>query len=228
MSNDRRKKGLSMKPLFIFILGYIFSVNICLTYAQARPVSYPNGWTTMVMNNGDRHSFHQHYSPTKDYSLGYKLEYWRDDDFYVHALQMNNLLKRWNKRNSQANFYMKSGIGLAYSDKDTRDHESNPAAFTGLAADWEDRRYFISYKNRYTKAGNFDDFYKQSVRAGIAPYIGDYGDLHTWLMLEAEHSPESKEHFTFTPMIRFFQDVHLVETGISNHGDLLFNWIIRY
>lgn len=217
-----------MKWLFYLLFGLIFSTNLCPLSVQARPVSYPGGWTTMIMNNGDRHSFHQHYSPTKNYSLGYKLEYWRDGDFTIHAVQMNNLLKRWNKRDSQANLYLKSGIGLAYSDKDARDHEKETAGFTGIAADWEDRRYFIAYKNRYTKAGNFDDFYMQSVRAGITPYIGDYGDLHTWLMLEAEHSPESEDHFTFTPMVRFFKDVHLVETGISHHGDVMFNWVIRY
>ncbi|MFP4098612.1 MAG: hypothetical protein ACLFP8_08045 [Alphaproteobacteria bacterium] len=197
-------------------------------FANARPVSYPGGVTTMIMNNGDKHSLHLHYSPTAKYSLGYKLEYWRDSEVVINAVQMNNLLKRWNNPDSQANFYLKSGIGTAYSDKGAFDNESDIAAFTGIAADWEDRRYFISYENRYTYAGDITDFYMQSARAGIAPYIGDYGDLHTWLMLEVEHKPESKDKFSVTPMVRLFKDVHLIEAGMSDQGDVLFNWIIRY
>ena len=94
--------------------------------------------------------------------------------------------------------------------------------------DWENRRFFTSYENRYTKAGDLKDFYMQSARVGIAPYIGDYGDLHTWAMLEVDHSPQGEDHFTVTPMVRFFKDVHLVEAGVSNRGDVLFNWVIRY
>ena len=50
-------------------------------------------------------------------SLGYKIEYWRGDEFTLNMIQMNNLIKRWNKPESQANFYLKSTIGAALSDK---------------------------------------------------------------------------------------------------------------
>ena len=198
-------------------------IALAIPPAQARPVSYPGGWTTMLQNNGDKNSVHVHYSPTAKTSIGFKGEHWRDGDYEIGALQMNNLLKRWNRRDSQANLYLKSGIGVA-------DHKGDvdPALFTGVATDWENRRCFISYANRYTKADNIDDFFMQSARIGIAPYIGDYGDLHTWLMLEAEHTPEGKHSTTVTPLVRFFKDVHLVEVGMSNHGTALFNWVIRY
>lgn len=177
----------------------------------------------MTMNNGDRNSLHLHYSPTAKTSLGYKFEYWRDGEYTINAFQMNNLLKRWNKKYSQANLYLKSGIGVAHKDND-----DDFAAFTGIATDWESQRFFTSYSNRYTEAGDIDDFYMQSARVGVAPYIGDYGDLHTWLMLEVEHKPEAKDKLTITPMIRLFKGVHLLEGGISDQGDVLFNWVIRY
>ena len=182
----------------------------------------------MVMNNPDSNSVHLHYSPTAKYSLGYKGEYWRDGEYTIQAVQMNNLLKRWNKPASQANIYLKSGVGVAYSDKGAFDHEAEPAFYTGLAADWEDRRYFISYENRYTEAGDIDDFFMQSSRVGIAPYIGEYGDLHTWLMLQVDHRPEAEDKVTVTPIVRLFKGVHLVEAGMSNQGSLLFNYVIRY
>ena len=196
--------------------------------AEARPVSYPGGWTGMFQNNGDRNSAHIHYSPTAKTSIGYKYEHWRDKEYDIHALQMNNLLKRWNQKDSQANIYLKSGLGIVDGKGKTYDGDTDIAAFTGLATDWENRRYFTSYENRYTKAGGFDDFFTQSARVGIAPYIGDYGDLHTWLMVEVEHTPEASDNFTVTPLVRLFKDTHLVEAGMNNHGDVLFNYIYRY
>lgn len=193
------------------------------TTAQARPVSYPGGTTAMFMNDGDVNSMHLHYSPTARYSLGYKGEYWRKGEYSIHALQMNNLLKRWNNPDSQANLYLKSGIGVAVDDNETQE-----AAFTGIAADWEDRRYFVSYENRYTHAGDIDDFYTQTARIGIAPYIGEYGDVHTWAMLQVDHKPEGDDPVTVTPLVRVFKDTHLLEAGISNQGDVLFNWVMRF
>jgi len=211
------------------LLGIFLGIGIIIpNIVQARPVSYPGGWTTMLMNNGDMNSFHLHYSPTAKYSVGIRSAYHREDDFWHSTLQVNNLLKRWNNPDSQANLYLKSGIGVAYSDAEEFDGEIDPAVFTGIAADWEDRRYFVSYENRYMEAGDIHDGFHQSARIGIAPYIGDYGDLHTWLMLEVEHEPEADEKFTITPLIRFFKGVHLMEAGMSNQGDVLFNYVIRY
>ena len=42
---------------------------------QARPVSYPDGWTTILGNNGNLNSALIHYSPTAKVSVGYKFEY---------------------------------------------------------------------------------------------------------------------------------------------------------
>ncbi len=211
-----------------YILFALLGMGLFIPLAHARPVSYPGGWTSMTNNNGDQNSLHIHYSPTAKYSLGYKMEYWRDGEYTLNAVQMNNLLKRWNMPDAQANIYLKSGLGVAYSDHGDFDGESDLAAFTGIAADWENRRFFASYENRYTDAGDIADFYMQSARVGVAPYIGDYGDLHTWLMLQADHNPESENSFTVTPLVRLFKDVHLVEAGLSNHGDVMFNWVIRY
>ena len=195
---------------------------------SARPVSYPEGWTVMLNNDGDKNTAHVHYSPTAKMSIGYKFENWRDKKMVLNAVQMNNLLKRWNKKDSQANAYLKSGVGVAYSDAGDFDGKIEPAVFTGLALDWEDRRFFTSYENRYTEAGEIDDFYTQSARVGVAPYIGEYGDLHTWLMLQVEHTPEAKDNFTVTPLVRLFKDVHLLEAGMNTRGEVLFNYVFRY
>ncbi len=196
--------------------------------AEARPVSYPGGWNVMQMNDMDAHSFHLHYSPTAKHSLGYKAQYWRDEDWQFHGLQWNYLVKRWNAPASQANFYLKSGAGLAYSDYQSFDSKTEPAAFTGIALDWEDRRYFTSYENHLLYAGDIEKHFIQKARVGIAPYIGDYGDLHSWLMLQLDHNPTAEDEWVLTPLVRLFKDEYLAEAGISNDGDVLFNWIIRF
>ena len=213
-----------------YVLIALFGMGLIIpilnpSEVHARPVSYPEGITFMAMNDGNANTLHLHYSPTAKYSVGYKFEHWRDRGFNLNAIQLNNLVKRWNKKDSQANLYIKSGIGIA----DARGiSESDLAGFTGLSADWENRRYFVQYENRYTEAGDIDDFYKQSARVGWAPYEGDYGDLHTWLMVEVDHSPEAQDNFTVTPLIRMFKDVHLVELGMNNHRETLFNYVLRY
>lgn len=196
--------------------------------ALARPVSYPDGWTVMQNNDMDAHTLHVHYSPTAKYSIGYKAEYWRKEDWQFHGAQLNYLVKRWNAPASQANFYLKSGAGVAYSDYQSFDGEAEPAAFTGIALDWEDRRWFTSYENRAYYAGDIDKFFMQKARVGVAPYIGDYGDIHTWLMLQVDHNPSADDEITFTPLVRMFKGEYLAEAGVSDNGDVLFNWIIRF
>lgn len=196
--------------------------------AWSRPVSYPGGVTLDFSNNGDQHSALLHYSPSAKYSVGFRTEYRRGGDYTLTGLQLNNLIKRWNKKDSQANFYIKSGIGFAERNSSRFTDDSSFSAFTGIAADWESRRFFTSYENRYIKAGALDDFFVQKIRLGIAPYLADYGSLHTWFMLELEHEPEDSDTFTVTPLLRFLKDVHLLEVGVSDDNDVLFNWTIRF
>lgn len=209
-----------MKPFL-----YIVSMLMMLPYpVLARPVSYPSGTTLMQMNDMDTHSIHIHYSPTAKYSIGYKGEYWRDDKWQFHGLQLNKLIKRWNKPASQANFYIKSGVGSIQSD----DNDNDVGIFTGVSLDWEDRRFFTYYENRLYEAGNVDRFFTQKARIGIAPYLGDYGDLHTWLMLQVDHSPKKDDPITVTPLVRLFKSEYLTEIGVSEDGDALVNFVVRF
>lgn len=212
-----------MQRLFLSIVLFVFSLN-----AYSRPVSYPEGWTFMSMNDGDRYSAHIHYSPTAFYSFGYKGEYWRGEDFQIHAVQLNNLIKRWNKRHSQANFYLKSGAGIALSDKGQFDSQVDPVFYSGIAADWETRRYFVSYENRVTTSTDITDNFRQKARIGVSPYIAEFGGLHTWFMLEARYAPEEEDEIVVTPLLRFFKGPGLLETGFSSNGKASFNFIYRF
>jgi hypothetical protein len=207
-----------MRYLLITLAVFIWSSE-----ASARPVSYPGGWTAMFMNDKDSNSAHIHYSPTPKYSIGWRHEYMRDSGAHIDSLQLNNLLKRWNKPKEQANLYLKSGVGVA------RDNgEYSPAAFTGMAADWETRRLFTSYENRFFWTDESDKFVKHKARVGITPYVGDYGDLHTWLMLQADYDAGEDDSFSLTPLVRFFKGSTLVEAGYNFDNGIEFNFVQRF
>ena len=84
------------------------------------------------------------------------------------------------------------------------------AIYGGVMADWETRSLFIGYRNRYLEAGDYSSQFMQAVRVGFAPYEGDSGDLHTWLMLEIAHLPSDPDSVTATPLIRFVKGPLLV------------------
>ena len=83
--------------MFKIIFTGIFYL-LLTTHIIARPVSYPGGITFMQMNDTNKNSIHLHYSLNSKVSLSYRFEYLREKEFSINALQMNNLVKRWNKK----------------------------------------------------------------------------------------------------------------------------------
>jgi hypothetical protein len=181
----------------------------------------------MGMNNGDRVSSHIHYSPKYFYSIGYRFEYWKNKDYVNHFLQGNYLLKRFNEPASQANIYIKSGVGTSTYLEGKKDY--NKSYFIGSSADWETQRLYANYAIRYTDVDKIEDFLLQSGAAGFAPYIGDYGDLHTWILYTFDYNKDkSKKKLSHGPKLRFFKSVNLLEIGINNNKELILNLIIRF
>jgi hypothetical protein len=209
-----------MKAFFLLALSFL---GLSGADALARPVSYADGWMVMLMNDLDRNAAELNYSPTARYAIGGMHEFMRDDDYHVTSATLNIVARRWNMPGSQANFYINSGAGLAYDGDDTE-----PAAFTSVQIDWENRRYFTLYENRFFYAGDLDTFVKHTARVGIAPYIGDAGHLHTWLMVQADYQPGEKDDFSLTPLVRFFKDDNLLEAGYNTDGAVLFNYTKQF
>lgn len=210
---------------FVCIMFFFISATVL-----ARPVSYPGGWTLMQMNQYDLQKVHLHYSPSAKWSLGYKGELVKGSHIQFHGLQHNLLLKRWNNKHSQGNFYLQSAIGLTFSDEVKR--QVDWGGFSGVAIDWENRRWFVSYASRFVKYNSVIEKIEHSGRIGFAPYLGDYGDLHTWLMVQADyqtkHSTINDHSITILPLVRFFKRVYLIEVGSNFNQHFLFNLILRF
>ena len=213
-----------MRLLFIILLSLIYYQS-SISISSARPISYGGGWTLMQKNNHNKNSIHLHYSPSYKYSVGYKSEYLREDNISLNSLQLNNLIKRWNLPAAQGNLYLKSNIGNAKKSKNNEIYSA-----LGLAADFETRRYFISYQNNYYKSdGDVINIFQQNVQFGIAPYVANYNNIHSWIMIRIDHEPDSKYNKIIkTGLIRLFKGVNLLELGITSNKKLLFNLIKRF
>ena len=146
----------------------------------------------------------------------------------IISTQINYLIKRINTPKSQANFYFKSGVGLAYSDYKNIESKVEPNLFSGFSFDWEDRQYFMSYSNRMNYNSSIDKFFMQSARIGFSPIPKKYGDLHTWLMLQVDNMPRSRNNLMYTPLIRIFKGDYLTEAGINNNLEFTFNFVKRF
>jgi hypothetical protein len=195
-------------------------LSLC-ALAEARPVSYAGGTTVMQNNDAMRHNLHVHYSPSVSYSVGVLSEYWHALDGNFNGVQANWLAKRWNQKHSQANLYVKTAFGQ-FND----DNHGDPAGFIAVSADWENRRYFAAINVRYSDFGNHQ-FDSQSIRLGVAPYVADYGSLHTWLMFQHdENTLLDKPQQTL--LLRFFKGDYLAEIGTNQDGKPLLNAVIRY
>ncbi len=188
--------------------------------AQAKPLTYPGGWQATLDLSGDGYSLLNTYTVSPVIGFGLHHEYNRSEDYQMHSLHMANRLWRGNYPDAQANLYLESGIGYARSDGG--DDES-AAGYTGILADWENRRIYTEYANRYVEAGDIDSGFSQRARLGVAPYIAESGSVHTWLILQIDHAPEAKDNFTVTPLVRLFKDSTMVEAGVRNDGEILFH-----
>ncbi|WP_306251272.1 hypothetical protein [Parvularcula sp. IMCC14364] len=202
--------------------------------AGARPVSYPQGWTFMQMNEADANWLHLHYTTDPRTSIGLKIENQGYGDHIFVGGQYNRLLKRWNAPSSQANTYLKLGLGVADGDFNQNQNQNitKAAGFVRFAADWETRRWFTSADmNVYAREGK--TMTAQKARLGVAPYVADFGALHTWLMVEGRwtqnrDADQGEDAFTITPLVRIFKGSTLLEAGYSSNNEPLFNFVYRF
>lgn len=195
---------------------------------HARPVSYAGGWTLIENSNRASSAALLHYTPAYNYSVGARYEWMRAADIRLQALQPTFLAKRWFGKNYQANLYLTGGIGRAVGTLN-QDSVTETASFVGVMADWETRSLFASYEMRAADLGQLGNQTMHAARIGWAPYEGDTGDLHTWLIFEIDRRKHLAEATTLTPLIRFFKGPALLEVGYNlSDSKPLINFTYRF
>ncbi len=210
----------------IAVMALFFS--LAASAADARYVDYPGSVTTMLMNDGENNAVHLSYTANRRWSVGAQAEYWREEEWTFTTVEAAYLARRWNFTDAQANLYLRAGAGAAVSDFGNFDDKVEAAGFAGIAFDAENRRFYVSYENRYVEAGDIFDGFEQKAHFGVAPYIAGYGALHTWLMIQVDHRPDSEDSVVWTPMVRFVKGDVIVEAGVSDTEEILFNVTVRF
>ena len=116
-----------------------------------------------------------------------------------------------------------SGAGLA-----TYRGNNQPSLWTAFLADYESRRWFASYEPRFVWDGNIEKSVWQRTYLGIAPYLANYDQLNTWVLIRLDHHPAKNDHFVVTPVIRFFYKTIWLEAGYSSNNQVMVNWTVQF
>jgi hypothetical protein len=74
---------------------------------------------------------------------------------------------------------------------------------------------------------NLRDYDKQFFQIGFSPYLGDYGDLHSWLMIKSKHDSRTDKWNTY-PVIKFFKGDYLLEFDVDENNEPDIHFTIRF
>lgn len=192
--------------------------------ARAKPISYVGGTMVMQENDETGNTISLDYTISPDYAVGLYAKHENGGkEFNTIGPQLNSLIKRWNLPDGQGNIFNMTGVGVSrYHGYDRF------SAWTSVLLDYETRRIFTSYELRLMYAGDIEKSAWQRGRAGFSPYLANYDDLHTWLMLQVDHHPAKYDTVVVTPLVRLFYHTTLVEAGYSSNHDLMFNWVQQF
>ncbi len=204
-----------MRYFCIFLSVFLYTNS-----SLARPIAYPSGLAVMQHNDYISNNIHLNYTLSRKNTVGLMSEYQREDQFLLNTIQYTRVLKRWNQDHSQGNLYFVSGLGGAEIK-----NNFEAGGLAGIEADWEDRRFYLFYRNTYMKVETMKKEFREMGRIGVAPYIGGYKDLNTWLILQVDHTPQLEDNIVVTPLVRFFKGTYLAEFGVSSEKTILFNFM---
>ena len=200
------------------ILAGTLAAGLMPAAGWARPITYPGGVNVMVSHEPMMDMTHIDYTLNKDWAIGWASTLYTDDGYSSHGPQVTRGW-RWNYPDSQANLYVSGGAGSTFVDDD-----AHASAWGGTSIDWENRRWYTQAGTNFHTTEDGPDFVRSSARVGVAPYIAEAGGLHSWLMLQADHTPGREETWSVTPMLRQFWGSNLWEVGVNSRGGLLLNF----
>lgn len=221
--NTTTKFSLRIPP-FACLMGLLSFVLMVPTETQAKPISYVGGFMVMQENDETGNTLSLDYTFSPKYAAGLYIKKERGgNEFTTAGPQLNTLVKRWNLPHGQGNIFNMTGAGISDLDGNVE-----PSAWTGMLADYETRRIFTSYEGRLMYAGDIETSFWQRARVGFAPYLANYDDLNTWLMVQVDHHPMKEDTFVTTPLARFFYKTTLVEAGYSSNRHAMLNWVLQF
>lgn len=209
-----------LKNIQLFLSG----VCALVSAASAHPVAYDGArqWMSGVSGDAFNLEFYQSYTARTAWGL-HAMAFDREENDGFIAIQHNWLLKRWNLPAAQANLYAGLGAGAAK-------REGAPADIAGVGffrADYETRRVYTAFE---TKGMASEAFQRGivSAEAGFAPYLAEFDELNTWIILQAKQTTGMDDEFNLIPKLRFFKNNIFVELGATHRGQPVASLMIHF
>lgn len=196
--------------------------------ASAHPVTFEGGYSFMAEMSRPLQSYSVGYSPRWWWSTGAAVETVDQERIYS-SVHFGVLLKRWNLEHAQGNFYVFGGPG--YYTQRVQGHVIDDGGFTRMGAqlDFETRRHY--FNARYVERRTFDGFDAldnlYDVAVGIAPYVANYSDIHTWIILRYMDGDKMRESM-LSPTVRFFYRNFFWEVAMSTRGEPQLNLMTHF
>ena len=189
-----------------------FTLIILLSSVSAHPVIFKNGKVFWITQNPSFNDIRLGVSKTNSWLIGGRLLEDRKSNETFALINNNYLAKRWNNRNSQANLYLLSSVGL-----NTRNSKS--MGTIGIHGDWEDRRFMVMQMIEHF---SHNSTLVSNTRLAYSPYIVDYSKTSTWLIAHYRIEYNDDQYsYMFFPVIRLFKKNYLFEIGYNGDDSFL-------
>jgi len=175
-------------------------------FMYAHPVMWKGAQDYSIRYSDSLSDLYAYYTLSRYTAVGFHVNDSTASNTGIYA-HVNRRLLRKNTNGAQQNVYGLLGLGI---------QDGDPAIHGSIEWDWESQKYFSSVKVMGYTTGSTGI----RARLGFAPYIADFSELHTWLMVEYESSNSLKPYTTLTPLIRLFKGEYLMEVGIGTRSFL--------
>lgn len=198
--------------------------------AEARPIFAKGVWALMSWNRPDLNEVIGTYSLTPAVSFGgryLRLPVSGEATRELYLPQASLLFWRYNDVDFQSNLYGSAGLGLDHLSAPGSGASYSKAVFGDLEADFETRSIYASAEYQAVRLSSLNPLGVIRGRAGFAPYTTEIEGFHSWLLLQVESHPGSKDAASVTPMLRFYYQNVLFEVGSSLRGEWSFNWMVH-
>ncbi len=196
----------------------LFIIVLLSTNLFSHPVIFKGGkvfWVTQQPNYND---IRFGISKTNTWLIGGRILEDRNSNESFVLMNNNYLLKRWNNRNSQANIYLLSSVGI------NTENNKEMGSF-GMHTDWEDRRYMVMQMVEYF---SHNESWVSDTRLSISPYTVDYTKMSVWLIGNYKVTYQDGESSSaLMPVIRLFKANYLLEFG-KNKDNTFLSFMIHF
>tara|TARA_B100000965_G_scaffold110382_1_gene91136 strand:- start:469 stop:1071 length:603 start_codon:yes stop_codon:yes gene_type:complete len=190
----------------------LFASIVFLSTISAHPVVFKNGKVFWITQNPSFNDIRFGVSKTSNWLIGGRFLEDRNSNETFVLINNNYLAKRWNNRNSQANLYLLSSVGV-----NTKNSKS--MGTFGVHGDWEDRQFMIMQMLEYY---SHSSALVSNTRFAYSPYKADYSKTSTWLIAHYRiEYTDDKYSYMFFPVVRLFKKNYLFEIGFNRDDTFL-------